>query len=150
MFRRVLCRSERPDGAVVQYVGWGEVEPYQFGRMALSGEKLPVNAMRMMADRWKQLQQENAPLRAVLNGRLVSAPESLYDSYILREIAAQGQEFNGAMVVGNVLGKYRLGIGDGWVAWRMEQFIREGLIEPVTPVERDWPSYRRVFRKGAS
>ena len=34
--------------------------------------------------------------------------------------------------------------------WRMEQFIREGLIEPVTPVERDWPSYRRVFRKGAS
>ena len=141
---------ERPDGAVVQYVGWGEVEPYQFGRMALSGEKLPVNAMRMMADRWKQLQQENAPLRAVLNGRLVSAPESLYDSYILREIAAQGQEFNGAMVVGNVLGKYRLGIGGGWVAWRMEQFIREGLIEPVTPVERDWPSYRRVFRKGAS
>lgn len=142
--------QERPDGTVVQYAGWGEVEPYQFGRMALLGEKLPVNAMRMMADRWKQLQQENAPLRAVLNGRLVSTPEALYDPYILREIALQDREFKGAMVVGNVLGKYQLGIGDGWVARRMEQFIRDGLIEPVTPAEKDSPSYRRIFRKCGS
>jgi len=124
--------QEQPDGTVVQYAGWGEVEPYHFGRMAASGEKLPVLAGRMMADRWKQLQQENSPLRAVLNGRLVSAPESLYDPYILREIDMQDREFNGAVVVGNVLGKYQFGIGDGWVARRMEWFIRGGLLEPLT------------------
>lgn len=147
---RLPVFQEMPDGTVVQYAGWGEVEPYQFGRLALLGEKLPVNAMRVMADHWKQLRQENAPLRAVLNGRVVSAPESLYDPYILREIAVQEREFKGAMVVGSVLGNYQLGIGDGWVARRMEQFIRDGLIEPVTPAEKDRPSYHRIFRKCGS
>ena len=136
--------QERPDGTAVQYAGWGEVEPYQFGRMAGTGERLPVSAGRMMADRWKQLQRENAPLRAVLNGRLVSAPESLYDPYILREIDAQDQEFRGADVVGNVIGKYQLGIGDGWIVRRMEQFIRSGILEPVTQAGSPFPSRQNV------
>lgn len=139
--------QERPDGVIVQYVAWGEVEPYQFGRMALLGEHLSVNAIRLMANRWKQLQQDNAPLRAVLNGRVVSAPASLYDSYILQEIAMQNQEFNEAIVVGNVIGKYQLGIGDGWIAQRIEQFIHDGLLEPVTQADQDSPSYRRILRK---
>lgn len=139
--------QKRPDGVIVQYTAWGEVEPYQFGRMALSGETLPVNAMRMMATCWKQLQQDNAPLRAVLNGRVISAPESLYDSYILQEIALQNQEFNEATVIGKVIGKYQLGIGDGWIARRIEQFIHDGLLEPVTQAGQDGPSYRRILRK---
>lgn len=31
----------RPDGCAVQYGGWGEVEPYRFGEMALLGENCP-------------------------------------------------------------------------------------------------------------
>lgn len=139
--------QERPDGTIVQYIAWGEVEPYQFGRMALLGEHLSVNAIGMMANRWKQLQQDNAPLRAVLNGRVVSAPESLYDSYILQEIAVQNREFNEAIVVVNVIGKYQLGIGDGWIARRIERFIQDGLLEPVTQAGQDSPSYRRILRK---
>lgn len=137
----------RPDGTVVQYAGWGEVEPHRFGRMALSGEKLPVNAIRMMADHWGTLRRENAPLRAVLNGRLVSAPETLYDSWIFREIAAQEPEFREAVLIGNVIGKYRLGIGDGWIARRVEQFIRDGLLEPVTEAKPGDPHYRRILRR---
>lgn len=139
----------RPDGAVVRYAGWGEVEPHQFGRMALSGERLPVNAVRMMADRWRELRRENAPLRAVLNGRLVSAPETLYDFWILREIAAQEAEFHEAVLIANVIGKHRLGIGDGWIAHRVEQFIRDGLLEPVTEARPGGPRYRRILRKRA-
>lgn len=136
-----------PDGAVVRYAGWGEVEPHQFGRMALSGEKLPVNAIRMMADHWGALRRENAPLRAVLNGRLVSAPETLYDSWILREIAAQEPEFHEAVLIGTIIGKYRLGIGDDWIARRVEQFIRDGLLEPVTEAKPGAPHYRRTLRR---
>lgn len=139
--------QERPDGTIVQYMDWGDVAPYQFGSMALSGEKLSVNAIRMMANHWKQLQQDNAPLRAVLNGRLVSASESLYDPYILQEIAIQNSEFSEAAVIGGVLGKYRLGIGDGWVAMRIEQFIRDGFLAPVTQADPGAPSYRRTLRK---
>lgn len=139
--------QEQPDGTIVQYMDWGDVDPYQFGSMALSGEKLSVNAIRMMANHWKQLQQDNAPLRAVLNGRLVSASESLYDPYILQEIAIQNSEFSEAAVIGGVLGKYRLGIGDGWVAMRIEQFIRDGFLAPVTQAAPGAPSYRRTLRK---
>lgn len=138
---------ERPDGTVVQYTSWGEMEPYLFGHMVQMGKPLPINQIRAMAQRWHQLQQENAPLRAVLNGQLVSAPETLYDSFIRREIDAQAVEFQQAIVVGSVLGKYQLGISDCWIALRMEHFIRDGLLEAVTQPEPDSPVYRRILRK---
>ena len=41
--------------------------------------------------------------------------------------------FQRRMFIGSVLGKYNLGIGDAFIAFRIEQFIRDGLLEPVTP-----------------
>lgn len=41
---RLPAFQERPDGSAVRYTSWGEVEPYQFGRMALLGGKLPAAA----------------------------------------------------------------------------------------------------------
>lgn len=139
--------EERPDGTVVRYTGWGEVEPYRFGAMVRLGKKLPVNALRGLASRWRELQQENSTLRAVLNGKLVSAPESLYDTFILRELEKQENEFKEAQLVGQVLGKYQLGIGDDWIALRIEQFIKEGLLNPITAPEPDTPIYHRILQK---
>lgn len=139
--------EKRPDGCIVQYTGWGEMEPYRFGEMALLGKKLPVNLLRSLANRWLELQQENATLRAVLNGKLVSAPESLYDTFILRELEKQENEFNEARLVGQVLGKYQLGIGDAWIALRIEQFIKDGLLIPITAPEPDAPIYHRILQK---
>ena len=139
--------EERPDGTVVRYTGWGEVEPYRFGAMARLGKKLPVNALRGLASRWRELQQENVALRAVLNGKLVSVPESLYDTFILRELEKQDNEFKEARLVGQVLGKYQLGIGDAWIALRIEQFIKDGLLIPITAPEPDAPIYHRTLQK---
>lgn len=55
---------------------------------------------------------ENAPLRIYLNGKLQSAPEDIYDSFFLRELNAQTDGFLEAEVIGNILEKYQLGIGD--------------------------------------
>lgn len=138
----------QPDGSVVvSCTGWGEVEPHQLGRLALLGRQLPVGELRALAAQWHWMQKENAPLRAVLNGRLLSADESLYDPYILREIAAQGEEFQQAAVVGRVLGRYQLGIADACVALRMEEFIQNGLLEPVTSAAPGNPVYHRVLRR---
>lgn len=108
---------------------------------------MPVNLLRSLASRWVELQQENATLRAVLNGKLVSAPESLYDTFILRELEKQENEFNEARLVGQVLGKYQLGIGDAWIALRIEQFIKDGLLIPITAPEPDTPIYHRILQK---
>ena len=100
-----------------------------------------------MADRWKELRRENAPLRAVLNGRLVSAPETLYDFFLFREIAAQPEEFREEEVIGRVLGVTQMPISDEFLALRMEQLIQDGLLEAVTQPEPGKASYRRVLRK---
>ena len=139
--------EERPDGTIVRYTGWGEVEPYRFGAMVRLGKKLPINALRGLASRWRELQQENSTLRAVLNGKLVSVPVSLYDTFILRELEKQEDEFNESQLVGQVLGKYQLGIGDAWIALRIEQFIKEGLLNPITAPEPDTPIYHRILQK---
>lgn len=135
------------DGAAVSYTSWGEVQPYRWGRLAALGQKLPMSYLHGLADRWQTLRRENMPLRAVLNGQLVSMPETLYDPFILREADAQQAEFHEAQVVGRVLGRYQLGIGDMWVAGRMEQFVQDGLFETVTQPGPQDLSYRRILRK---
>lgn len=136
------------DGSVVvSCTGWGEIEPHQFGRLAALARPAPMGELRALALQWRQLRRENAPLRAVLNGRLVSVPESLYDPFLWREIEAQPEEFQEAMVIGRVLGKYQLGIGDGWAALRIEELIRQGLLLPVGQPDPDAPVYHRLLRR---
>ena len=62
---------EREDGVVVQYRAWGEVCPEEWSRWKTAGVRLPSPLLRAMADRWKELRRENAPLRAVLDRKSV-------------------------------------------------------------------------------
>lgn len=123
---------EQSDGTVLCWQGWGEVEPWLWGRLAPLGQRLPVNYLRSLAARWSELQQENAPLRAVCSGKLVSVPESWYDVFLRQEIAAEKEEFSAAHVVGRVLGTYQLGIGDGELAQRLKAMVRSGELRQVT------------------
>ena len=138
---------EREDGVVVRYRAWGEVCPEEWDRWETAGVPLPPSLLRAMADHWNDLRRENAPLRAVLNGRLVSAPETLYDFFLFQEIAAQPEEFREEEVIAEVLGTVQMPISDELLALRMEQFIRDGLLEAVTQARPGEMAYRRVLRK---
>lgn len=96
---------------------------------------------------WRTLQNENAPLRVVLNGRLISMLENLYDPVIIREIESESGEFQEVMIVGRVLGKYQLGIGDSWIALRIEEMIHAGRLETVTETAENMPLYHRVLKR---
>lgn len=100
--------------------------------------------------RWQQLKRENASLRAVVNRQIVSVPDTFYDPFIFQELDAQEDEFMEAMLIGRVLGKYSLGIGDGLIAMRIEQFIKEGKLEVITHAKPQDPSYHRMLRKCCS
>ena len=106
--------------------------------------------MHALSFRWEQLKRENATLRAVVNRQLVSVPDTFYDAFILRELEAQEDEFMEAMLIGKVLGKYSLGISDGLIALRIEQFIKEGKLEVITNAKPQDPSYHRMLRKCCS
>lgn len=137
---------ERPDGGVVQWNSWAEVDRPLMKQLSGQARRLPVNALRAMAAQWKQLQQENAPLRAVLNGRLVSMPENLYDPFLLRELDAMEPEFLEAELVGRVLGRYQLGVSPSWLALRVEELVHSGLLERIKEQEKN-DCLRQMLRK---
>ena len=110
----------------------------------------PKGLIEAYSSSWKKLQAENAPLRAVINGQLVSVSKSFYDDFIRREIEKEAAVFDEAMIIGRVLGNYRLQIGDAWVALRIEEMIRTGMLEAVTEADKDMPIYHRKLRKLSS
>lgn len=116
---------------IVQKSSWGEVAAEEWHRYVSLQKPVPLLLIQDCAAHWKELQKENAPLRALLNGKSVSATETLYDDIILREIATESEEFQEAMVDGRVLGKYQLGISDSWIAYRIEKMICEGRLEAI-------------------
>lgn len=138
---------EESDGTVIRWTGWGEVAPWLWGRLAETGRRLPAGYLRGLAGTWQDLQKENAPLRAVVNGRLVSLPEDGYDPFLRRVIAAQPAEFSAAQVVGTVLGQYQLGLGDGELACRLEAMVQRGELQRVTRPGPEEPRYHCRLRK---
>lgn len=83
----------------------------------------------------------------MLNGQLVGVSENIYDDFILHEIETEGEEFLEAKIIGRVLGKYQLGIGDSWIALRIEEMIHDGKLVAVNVSGKDMPSYHRVLKK---
>lgn len=137
----------RDDGSFISYNGWGEVEPYNLGKYASFGKKAPANLVKIMSNRWKSLSDENLPLRASVNGRLLSVPENFYDHFILNEISLAPREFNEAFAIGRILGKYPIGLSDAFIFMRMETFIEKGMLTPIASPQSGDPVYHRILRK---
>jgi hypothetical protein len=134
-------------GNIVRKNSFGDVS-FEEWRQYLDLQKSasPVFIKGCASD-WQTLKDENAPLRAVLNGQLVSVPENFYDDFILREIAIESETFQEVKIIGRVLGKYQLGIADAWIALRIDEMIQSGMLEVMSAAAEDMPHYRRVLKK---
>lgn len=135
-------------GCVQNFSSWGEVPPGQWHSYLAHQQTAPLSFCKYCAEQWQRLKKENSPLRAVINSRLMSVSETLYDDIIIRQIEQESDEFNEAMIIGKILGKYQLGIGDAWIAHRIEEFIANGKLVIVTSSDADLPSYHRILKKG--
>ena len=51
-------------------------------------------------------------------------------------------------MIGEILGKYPLGLSDSLLALRMEEFISRGKLIPISEPPEDRPIYHRFLRKG--
>lgn len=131
----------------VHYLDWGELSPGEWGHFLPLAEALPGPIRQAAARRWRELQAENAPLRALVNGRLLSVGADFYDPFLERELAAAPAEFHEAQLIGQVLGRYPLGIGDCLLASRIEAMIAAGRLQPLGEPAPGNPRYRRRLRK---
>ncbi|MEA5002764.1 MAG: DUF3658 domain-containing protein [Christensenella sp.] len=132
------------EDATVSYSHWGEVEPGKFSSFLPLEKKLLPCEKRTLAIMWCDLIQENAPLRALVNGHLLSVPETFYDHLILNN--APDGDFRMIWLVGKLLGEYQLGISDSWYVARLRAMIREGRFALVGHADKSHP-YGEILRK---
>lgn len=121
--------KEKTGNTILEYSGWGEIPPEDFGKFLAGERPLSKTELRMLSGKWRTLQRENAPLRAVIGGRVFSVEQDFYDSFIRRlfpeESCTVGQ------LIGRVLGFYQFGIGDWLVAERIRLMISSGELKVI-------------------
>lgn len=130
-----------------RYSSWAEVDPMELGAFQRLERPLTEPERRHFIALWRELAAENGQLRAVVNGRLYTVGEDLYDGFILRELEQEPERFHEGRLIGRILGRYGPGISDSLVALRLEQFISRGMLIPVTAPGEDCPIYHRYLKK---
>ena len=85
-------------------------------------------------------------MRALASGRLRSLPEDAYDFSIRRALAEVPREFREGRLLGDLLGKYALGVSDGWLAMRIEAMVQSGELAVAREAKAD-RLYSRVLRR---
>lgn len=119
--------------SITAYKNWGEVAPEEFAGF-LSYEKiLSKEEVRMYIVLWSELVEDNSPLRAVVNGRVLGVSEDFYDFQIWKKLTHE--PVKEARLIGDILGSYQMSVGDWWYAKRIEYYIRQGKIRVVEDSE---------------
>ncbi len=132
------------ENTVQSFSSWQEVS--EDGFLSFLSEERPVSRLEKwsLADAWRLIRAENTLLRASVSGRLISVPENFYDFIIERELP-EG-EIVMARLIGQILGRYPLGVSDGWYAMRMENMIDDSRLLVVGEKDPTHP-YGKVLRK---
>ncbi|AFA50054.1 hypothetical protein Awo_c33260 [Acetobacterium woodii DSM 1030] len=126
------------------YADWAEIKPSQFCHFLDREREISLAEKLIQSNRWIDLKKENTVLRTIKNGELISVSEDFYDQLIINNLP--DGEFVMARLIGNILGKYPIGIGDGWYALRIKKMIDDKRLEVVGERDTNHP-YGKILRK---
>ncbi len=122
---------------------WSSILPEQFHEFLIYEKKLEKIIKQAKANHWEDLRRENSPLRAVVNGKLISVEEDFYDHIILRNMPKG--DFTMIDLIGKIIGEFDLGLGDTWLILRIEKMIEEGVLKVLRDKKTSNP-YSKVLR----
>lgn len=121
---------------------WGAVRAEDLlSFTSLEIELLP-HEIEYYASVWDKLKTENSQLRAVINGKLISVPDDFYDWLIKNEIP-EGT-FILSHLIERILINHPLGIGDRWIATRIQKMIENG---ELSIVEKNEDNYWQILKR---
>ena len=127
---------------IVSYQSWSEVSAEEFAGFLYYEKSLSREEVRMYAALWSELVEDNTPLRAVVNGKVLSVPDDFYDFLIWKWL--KDVPLKEARLIGNILGYSQIGIGDWWYARRIEYYIEQG---KICVIEDSEYKYARIICK---
>lgn len=131
------------DNTLISYNHWGEVNPDDYYTFLKGVRVISETEKKGRSELWQKLKEENSPLRAVVNGQLISVPESFYDHLLIKNFP--NNEFIVGELIADVLGKYPLGVSDNWYLYRMNQMIKENKLE-ITSLKNIVNPYQKTVK----
>ena len=134
----------RADNVIESFIDWNSLAPDRFHEFLSYQRELTAIEKDMYSGMWEELKLENAPLRALVNGFMISVPEDFYDHLIIKNIPED--EFKMLELIGNVFGKYNIGVSDFWYVLRIKRMIQEGILKVVSVKEPLWKD-ETILRK---
>lgn len=121
---------------IISYQNWGEIAAEEFAGFLSYEKRLSKQELRMYASLWSELVEDNSPLRSVVNGEVIGVLEDFYDFLIWKKLTEE--PVKEARLIGDILGYWRIGMGDWWYAERIEHFIRLGKIKVIEDSEKKY------------
>lgn len=129
---------------VMTYTDWGQIEPGKFYQFLNLEKQLYQSEKQIFSNCWCNLVSENAPLRAVVNRKLISVPEDHYDYIITKNIP--DNDFLMARLIGEIMGNYKLGVSDSWYALRIDKMIEDNKLIIVENKHMSHP-YEKILKR---
>lgn len=126
--------------SIISYRNWGEVSAEEFAEFLTYESVLTKEEVRMYAQLWTELTEDNSPLRAMINGKVTGISEDFYDFLIWKRLTRK--PIKEARLIGDILGCFQIGMGDWWFARRIEHFIQQDKIKVINDSEN---KYARVI-----
>ena len=117
--------------SLVQLAAGGELAPEALGAFLPQEKPLGAPQLGALSGMWAALKAEDAPLRALVNGRLMGVPEHFYDPWLLRAIPRTGS-FQAAVAIGRALAAVP-GVGDAVFVQRLQALLAAGALRMVQP-----------------
>lgn len=122
--------------SIISYRNWGEVSAEEFAEFLTYESVLTKEEVRMYAQLWTELTEDNSPLRAMINGKVTGVSEDFYDFLIWKRLTCK--PVKEARLIGDILGCSQIGMGDWWFAKRIEHFIRHDKIKVIKDSENKY------------
>lgn len=120
----VLPKFEIIEGRVIEHSSWGEINPLDYYKYGKYEQELPKEMIDALAWKWCELKKENAPLRAVINGKVVSVEEDFYDSFIRQAFPLE--ESTIIRMIGEIIANQPLFLSDSFIANRIKKMLADG------------------------
>ena len=131
------------DETVIAYKDWDEADcDFIIAQMEYARPLTEIERLGCVYT-WKQLLSENAGLRGKLNGKLVSLPESFYDTLIWSKVP-EGK-FSAGELIGKLL-DYQFGVSDVFYLRRIRKMVEMGMLVEADDKEPEF-YFSQMLRK---
>ncbi len=139
----VRLPTQKVDGKVVAHHPNSDDDVKTFAKFIKSEEVLSTPERNYYAIAWKELAVENAPLRVVVNSKLLGVPENVYDLAIKHNLP------DGEILCAKLIGKTLImvpGVSNRWLYVRIREMVKNKELIEISPAEYDYP-YSAVYKK---